>query len=229
MEVIGSIASVAQIAGQLVDLGQKILVARQSVRQAPKAIKHLDAQLLRLDSTAKQVMDEPQLQMPIIHDQLVEIYAIAMELGKVIDTMRKAQGRSRSAQVVRTLFYGQRDEAALRDILGRLSGAQDALSTRISVAHVGTTSGVAKTAERIEQRVETIRKDMKSTVKQRFVIERNTVQESTQENSIVVAEESVLSMATISENKALNDSQQSNSIILGPSSHRPSRKGFLTA
>ncbi|KAK3304899.1 uncharacterized protein B0T15DRAFT_255456 [Chaetomium strumarium] len=89
-------------------------------------------------------MDEPALQIKPIHDELEEIYDIALELEATVEKMRKLQTRSRAFQIVHALVLGQRDESEVRDVVGRLRDAQDTLGYRISVAHVGSTTGVAR-------------------------------------------------------------------------------------
>lgn len=221
MEAVGSFAAVAQIAGQLVNLGQQIMLARDAVRRTPKAIEDLDSQLWRLSHTAKQVVDEPALQIKPIRGELEEIYDIALELQAAVEKMRKLQTRSRASQLLHALVLGQRDEAVLRDILGRLRDAQDTLGTRISVAHVRSTTGVAKTVDRIEAGVESIRKDIKcqDDIPQ-LEISNNVADGAKQENSVDVWDGVGLRTAWIRDNQAWNGSWQRNVISIGGSEIR---------
>jgi hypothetical protein len=197
------------------------MLARDAVRRAPKAIEDLDSQLWRLSHTAKQVVDEPALQIKPIHDGLEEIYNIALELKATVEKMRKLQRRSRASQLLHALVLGQRDEAALRDILGRLRDAQDTLGTRISVAHVRSTTGVAKTVDRIEVGVESIRKDIKrqDDIPQ-LDISNNVADGAKQENSVDVWDGVRLPTAWIRDNQAWNGSWQRNVISIGGSAIR---------
>jgi len=214
MDAVGSFAAVAQIAGQLINLGQQILLAREAARRTPKAIEDLDSQLRRLFNTAKQVVDEPALQIKPIHEELEEIYDIAMELQATVEKMRRLQTKSRHLQILRALVLGQRDDSILRDVVGRLRDAQDALGHRISVVQVGTTTGVGKVVDRIEMGVDGIRRDLKSAEQPRFDISDNTVDAARQENSIDVWEGLGFSKAWIRGNQALNNSQQTNTICI---------------
>lgn len=214
METVGSFAAVAQIAGQLINLGQQILLARETVRRTPKAIEDLDSQLWRLSNTAKQVVNEPALQIKPIHEELEEIYDIAMELQATVEKMRRLQTKSRFLQTLHALVLGQRDDSILGDIVGRLRDAQDALGHRISVAQIGTTTGVAKVVDRIEMGVDSIRRDLKSAEQPRFDISDNTVDAARQENLIDVWEGLGFSRARIRGNQALNNSQQTNAICI---------------
>lgn len=218
MEAVGSFAAVVQIAGQLISLGQQIMLARDAVRRAPKAIEDVDSQLWRLSHTAKQVVDEPALQIKPIRDELEEMYDIALELQATVEKMKKLQTRSRASRVLRALVWGQRDETVLRDILGRLRDAQDSLGHRISVAHVGTTNGVAQVVDRIEAGVESIRKEIESQDDiPQLGIRNNTVGEAEQENTINAWEGSSLPRAWINDNQAWNGSWQRNVISIGGS------------
>jgi hypothetical protein len=190
--------------------------AREAVRRTPKAIEDLDSQLWRLSDTARQVVDEPALQIKAIHDELEEIYDITLELEATVEKMRKLQTRSRAFQILHALVLRQRDESVVRDIVGRLRDAQDTLGYRISVAHVGSTTGVARVVNRIETGVESLRKDIESQEDiPQLDINNNIAEGAKQENSIEVWEGLGLPTAWIKDNQAWNGSWQRNAISIG--------------
>ena len=175
----------------------------------------------------QQVKLEPELQVPEIYTQLREIYSIARQLERTLKAMEIVQRRSRLMQGLRALGVGQREDFDLKIGLTRLRDAQNELGIRVSVAHVGITSAVAKGVQRIEHGVQAmVGNDVRSAGQQRFVIDKNvTWGTSDQQNAIAVMETSPSSTAMVSRNESLDNSRQRNIILIGSASnHLP--KGF---
>jgi hypothetical protein len=169
----------------------------------------------------QQVKLEPELQVPEIDTQLREIYSIARQLELTLRAMEVVQRRSRLMQGLRALGVGQREEFDLKIGLTRLRDAQNELGIRVSVAHVGITSAVAKGVQRIEHGVQAmVGNDVRSAGQQRFVIDKNVSWgTSDQQNAIAVMENSPSSTAMVSQNESLDNSRQRNIILIGSASN----------
>ncbi|KAH6892428.1 hypothetical protein B0T10DRAFT_458140 [Thelonectria olida] len=142
MEVIASAASVAQLLSQTINLAERILDARRTVRGYPKLLKEYEDQLEDLRKTLTLVRMEKELQTANVMDQTERVHSIAQELQSVLEEMSESMAKKKMRQYFHAITSGKRHEKGIAEILDRLDRAKTELRTRILLVHVGITGSL---------------------------------------------------------------------------------------
>ncbi|KAI1381357.1 hypothetical protein F4677DRAFT_122977 [Hypoxylon crocopeplum] len=207
MDVVSSAAAVVQLITQAIELWQQIDMARESIKSAPKVFEDTKTQAYSLFEIVQIVRDRPELHIAEIYAQVERIYAIAIELHKILEVMALRQRKSPLRQGLHALVRAERDDAKLDNVLRRLDMAKGDLTLRIGVVNIGILGELR--ASFMNQAPE---------IGNRLFLERNESWDSAnQVNGVIGIEASRTSTtATVMENKALGNSQQKNLILAGP-------------
>jgi hypothetical protein len=161
--VIGSTAAVSQLLGQAITIIQKIQDARARVHGASKSLDGYKGQLDNLLSTLQLIQDEPELQTPVIKEQIQVVVSLGRGLQDQLDTLAARLAKSKTNQYTHALISGGKEEKDLESTMTQLDRAKADLTARIVVAHVGL-SGSMRTGftaavaivQRVDQNVQRI-------------------------------------------------------------------------
>jgi len=155
--VIGGTAAISQLLGQAITIIQKLQDARARVHGATDYLNGYKGQLDNLLSTLRLVQDEPELQTPVIEEQIQVIVSLGGELQSQLDAFAARLAKRKAKQYTHALISGEREEKDLENTMTQLDRAKADLTARIVTAHVGL-SGTMRTgftaAVAIVQRVD---------------------------------------------------------------------------
>ncbi|KAK4197216.1 hypothetical protein QBC40DRAFT_257307 [Triangularia verruculosa] len=151
MEVIASVAAVAQLIDQSITLIHHIIQAYDAIRTARKTLEKISTQLSCHRVTLEEVASVPDLNTPRISSQLAQINRFTEELEAFAKKLEVRRRKGKFHHSVQTIFYRSRDADKLADILSRICDAEAQLSMLMQTTHIRMTSSMSMGIQRIEE------------------------------------------------------------------------------